>query len=221
MKVRISAFSNSQIEVPSRAFTLIELLVVIAIIAILASMLLPALSSANAKAQAVKCTNNLRQVGLGTFMYADGNEDHLPFAWYDDPDPTINNFYALLSPYLAHKEFNVWDIEQGIFSCPSRLKEEWVGPNPFKISYGMNAYNSVQYPDPQTHRLAEAQAVSCASTILALDITNTYNHPPITDLATNQVGYKHSRRANIVFMDGHVLSYGPTQTNVLVLKFGS
>jgi prepilin-type N-terminal cleavage/methylation domain-containing protein/prepilin-type processing-associated H-X9-DG protein len=105
----------------SKAFTLIELLVVIAIIAILASMLLPALSSAKDKGKSAKCTSNLRQLGMAAFLY---DEDHLvyPIGW---PSADLLNqalppiWYRQLQPYLG-RATNV--SGGGVFICPASLQ---------------------------------------------------------------------------------------------------
>jgi prepilin-type N-terminal cleavage/methylation domain-containing protein/prepilin-type processing-associated H-X9-DG protein len=92
---------NPGISTPSAGFTLIELLVVIAIIAVLAGLILPALAAAKAKALAITCTSNLKQMGLAFQMYATDNSDHLawpnwdnsqpggPAGWLYNPNPTM------------------------------------------------------------------------------------------------------------------------------------
>src|SRR5262245_26150029 len=85
-----------------RAFTLIELLVVVAIIAILASLLLPALARAKEKARSIKCLSNEKQIGLGYLLYASDNSDYLPLAAHEGDAAPCQWFFEI-SPYIANQ----------------------------------------------------------------------------------------------------------------------
>lgn len=190
----------------------------LAVIGILAALLLPALNKASRKAQGIQCLSNLRQLGFASLTYCQDNDEHLPFAWWDNPDPKENSFFVLLTPQIYRSDFDGFSgFELPLYTCPLRANEPLVGANPMKISYGMNAYNSVSFPDPQTRRITQATLGS--STLLVADIAHEYNHPPIDTLAADHLGYKHSSRANVAFLDGHGAAVSLKQTNNVVLNF--
>jgi prepilin-type N-terminal cleavage/methylation domain-containing protein/prepilin-type processing-associated H-X9-DG protein len=159
-------FSQEASSRPCRGFTLIELLVVIAIIAILAAMLLPALSNAKNRSLRVSCTNNLRQIGLGLAMYADESNDRLPPA---DFNPEVDPGSG---PYESYWMFDGPAGRPADVTHPHNLAYLWTTklitthktfydpglqhPDLILVRFDLKYYENAKYPWPKCDDQREA-----------------------------------------------------------------
>jgi prepilin-type N-terminal cleavage/methylation domain-containing protein len=116
---RFSPFGRRR---PSTGFTLIELLVVIAIIAILASMLLPALAKAKTKAIKIKCTSNLKQLGLVSIIYANDNNEKFPSM--QDPFTKTTGAWPWDLPAYVANQLTANGAQRHILYCPGFPKQD-------------------------------------------------------------------------------------------------
>ena len=208
------------------SFTLLELLVVVSIIALLAGLLLPSLNRARQKSMGISCQSNLRQLGIAFAGYSASNNDYMPpalinrngldnFSGMHDPVNGAITWMASLYPHIGIKNIHYGmppkRTRKSVYVCPSILR-----PDSYYQDYGYNAYlfccalqtnGSVMNwgGNQQLQRISGVKFVS--NSIMLCDSwgdTNTRRDQGYFLLSEDKICYRHAKKANVAWADGHV-----------------
>jgi prepilin-type N-terminal cleavage/methylation domain-containing protein/prepilin-type processing-associated H-X9-DG protein len=193
---------------PRRAFTLLELLVVIAVIAILASLLLPALSRARQRAWTVACISNLRQWGVATMVYASDNGDLLPKDGAPNGASTTEGWYIDLPRAMGIDTYDQLPWRTNAAIDPGRTV--WICPANTRRSNGNNLFHYCL--NLHINRIGSGNQVrhgdldDTSSLIWLFDNGGLAGVAQWNNVHTNL----HTGGANFLFLDGHAERFPAT-----------